>query len=90
MKYKWPLILGLLLGGCMPLDSFFFNPLAVDEYAFAGDVIPPEHIEEVAFKSGKYTLAGVWVHPPDPEGTLVYFHGNKENIDAYWDRMEAY
>jgi len=73
----------------MSLDSFFFNPLAVDEYAFDGS-IPAEHIEEVSFESGNSTLAGVWVTPPDAEGTLIYFHGNKENIDAYWDRVEAY
>ena len=80
---------GFALSGCMSLDSFFFNPLVVDEYAFDG-LIPLENIEEVSFESGAHTLAGVWVTPPEPVGTLVYFHGNKENIDAYWDRMDAY
>ena len=77
------------LPGCMSLDSFFFNPLPVDEYAFDGS-IPMDHIEEVSFESGDHTLAGVWVTPEEFSGTLIYFHGNKENIDAYWDRMEAY
>ena len=89
MSAKHWVLLSFSTSGCMSLDNFFFNPLPVDEYAFDGD-IPLEHIEEVAFESGDHTLAGVWVSPPDPVGTLVYFHGNKENIDAYWDRMEAY
>jgi fermentation-respiration switch protein FrsA (DUF1100 family) len=89
MRWHHLMLLGLMSTGCMSLDGFFFNPLPVDEYAFDGD-IPLEHIEEVSFQSGGHTLAGVWVTPPDVTGTLVYFHGNKENIDAYWDRMEAY
>jgi len=80
-----------LIGGCMSLDGFFFNPLPLDEYAFGGDVIPEDMVEEVSFSSGKHTLAGVWVNQVEQDApTLVYFHGNKHNIDHYWDRMEAY
>ena len=80
-----------LLTGCMSLDSFFFNNKPVDEYEFGGDIIPADDVEEIAFEtSDGETLAGVWVKPPDSVGTLIYFHGNKWNIDHYWDRMEAY
>lgn len=82
----------ILLAGCMSLDSFFFNPTRVDAYVLGGDVIPPELVEEVSFPAQDGAqLAGVWARQPTSGAQVfVYFHGNADNIDAYWSRVELY
>lgn len=82
----------LSLVGCMTMDSFFFNGVAVDEYVLGGAVIPAEDVEQVAFPtSDGWTDYGVWAHAQDPDAPVfVYFHGNADNIDHYWGRVETY
>lgn len=90
-----PLAVGLWAGvlpGCMTMDPFLFNPTAVDAYAFGGDVIPAENVEESTFRAKDgVRLHGVWCWQDDPAApALVFFHGNTGNLDDYWDRLEFY
>jgi hypothetical protein len=82
----------LLLAGCMTMDSFFFNGVAVTAYGLNTDVIPADALEEVDFPStDDLTLYGVWAHQEDPDAqVLIYFHGNDANIDAYISQFEIY
>lgn len=79
----------LLLLGCYQLDGFFFAGVPVDSYVLGYDVIPEANVEEVTF--GDNDLAGVWAHQDTPNApVLIYFHGNAENIDGYWESVEDY
>ncbi|MDP8208779.1 MAG: alpha/beta hydrolase [Candidatus Electryonea clarkiae] len=74
---------------CMKLDSFLFNSEELDEYSLPGNTIPESLIEEVMLDSDGNTLHGFWVGSNgDRSGlTILYCHGNKHNIDHYWDRV---
>jgi alpha/beta superfamily hydrolase len=80
--------LAIFASGCT-LDSFLFNPQRVESYRLPGNVIPLDLIEEVTFQSGGFTLHGIWVRSNGfrPGITILYCHGNKHNIDEYWDRV---
>lgn len=93
----------ILLLGCYSLDGFFFSPLAVDAYALGGDVIPPDCQELTDFEGDAGSLYGAWAHQPgEGEATcepgtanpdadvLLFFHGNADNIDHYWNDVEFY
>ena len=93
----------LLLAACYQLDGFFFNPTVVEAYTLGGDVIPTSCQELVSFDGTGGSLYGAWAHSPvdvatecvdaaaDPDvPVVVYFHGNSENIDGYWDQIEFY
>ncbi|MFM8770817.1 MAG: alpha/beta hydrolase [Candidatus Kapaibacterium sp.] len=82
----------LLSSGCS-MDSFLFNTLPLDSYTLSTTVIPAANRTEVTLNSGSETLYGYFVRQPDslrvePHPTILYHHGNKHNIEAYWDRME--
>ncbi len=91
----------LLLAGCYQLDGFFFNPEAVDSYTLGGDVIPMTCQELVTFDGEAGSLYGAWAHQPDTPGenceagvanpaapVVIFFHGNADNIDTYWQYSE--
>ena len=71
------------------LDGFLFNSQEIDEYTLPGNTIPDTLIEQVAFDSEGNTLYGYWVASDGtrPGLTILYCHGNKYNIDEYWDRV---
>jgi fermentation-respiration switch protein FrsA (DUF1100 family) len=83
------------LGGCMSMDGFFFNGTPVDAYLLETDLIPEDRLELVEFSTEDGgTLYGVWARQPEdataPLGPLLYFHGNADNIDHYFPKVEAY
>jgi pimeloyl-ACP methyl ester carboxylesterase len=83
------------LSGCMTMDGFFFNGTPVDAYVLETDVIPEASLELVDFPTEDGgTLYGVWARQPAdavaPLGPLLYFHGNADNIDHYFPKVEAY
>ncbi|MBU3679963.1 MAG: alpha/beta hydrolase [Candidatus Kapabacteria bacterium] len=85
-------IIAAVLGGCS-MDSFLFNTMALDTYDLSTSVIPAEHRTEVTLRSGSETLYGYFVRQPDslridPHPTVFYNHGNKHNLQEYWDRVE--
>ncbi|MDZ7261093.1 MAG: alpha/beta hydrolase [candidate division KSB1 bacterium] len=71
------------------LDSFLFNEKKIDHYQLPGNTIPDSLLTQVTFKSDGHTLYGYWVRSNGqrPGITLLYCHGNKHNIDEYWDRV---
>jgi len=78
----------VLANGC-DMDNFLFNDKKISSYSLPGNNIPQALIKQVTFKSGGNTLYGYWV---TSEGsykgkTILYCHGNKKNIDNYWDRV---
>jgi uncharacterized protein len=94
-------MLAFLLGGCYQLDGFFFNPSVVDAYTLGGTVIPATCQELVTFDGEEGSLFGAWAHQPESAGgdceagavndsamPVVFFHGNADNIDAYWEYSE--
>lgn len=74
--------------GCT-LDGFLFNPQRLESYSLPGNTIPDSLIEEVTFRSEGWLLHGIWVasNGSRPGITILYCHGNKHNIDEYWDRV---
>jgi len=82
------ILLIIILSSC-ELDSFLFNPEKVDTYQLPGNTIPPNLIEEVSLDSDGNNIYGIWVSSDGtrPGITILYCHGNKHNIDEYWDRV---
>ena len=78
----------LAIAGCN-LDAFLFNNRSIEAYRLPGNTIPMNLIEPVTLPSGGTTLYGFWVSSAGgrPGITLIYFHGNKHDIDEYWDRV---
>jgi hypothetical protein len=92
---KTPVLIALTLtvfvAGCS-LDSNLFNTRDVDHYSLPGNTIPDSLIEEVVFDSEGNTLYGYWVESDGtrPGLAMLYCHGNKHNLDEYWDRVMLY
>ncbi|HEX2962993.1 MAG TPA: alpha/beta fold hydrolase [Ignavibacteriales bacterium] len=82
------LFVAIAAQGC-DMDSFLFNDKKISAYKLPGNNIPDSLIKQVTFKSGGNTLYGYWVKGENyfNSFTLLYCHGNKENIDNYWDRV---
>jgi fermentation-respiration switch protein FrsA (DUF1100 family) len=78
----------LLFGGC-DLDKNLFNAEKIGSYTLPGNTIPDSLITQVKFQSGGNTLYGYWVASDGSHKnrTILYCHGNKHNIDEYWDRV---
>lgn len=82
------IILLVLFSGC-DLDKNLFNAEKVSSYSLPGNTIPDSLIRQVSFSSGGNTLYGFWVghEGVSANRTILYCHGNKHNIDEYWDRV---
>ena len=87
--------LAVALGACGParLDSFLYDPLPAPAggYTLSTAVIPAHEDLRIATPDGQ-TLHAVFVSA-DPAGprrdvTLLYFHGQSNNIGTSWTRME--
>ena len=87
-KYLTLILSGLILASCT-LDSNLFNPEEVDAYQLPGNTIPANLIEEVELDSDGNKIYGFWVSSNGERTglTILYCHGNKHNIDEYWDRV---
>lgn len=71
------------------LDNNLFDPEELDSYKLPGNTISNDLIEEITLKSDKYQISGFWIssNGERPGITILYCHGNKHNIDEYWDRV---
>ena len=70
------------------LDGFLFNEKKIDHYELPGNTIPDSLLDMVTFDSDNNTLYGYWIESATSRGmTILYCHGNKHNIDEYWDRV---
>jgi fermentation-respiration switch protein FrsA (DUF1100 family) len=83
------LVIVTAVGGCVEMDSFLFNTETLDRY-HPPETLPDSLLEHVTFESEGNTLHGYWVRSVGARsGTVVlYCHGNKHNMDEYWDRVE--
>lgn len=74
---------------CADLDGFLFNPKEIESYELPDNDIPEAFLTQVTFESNGNTLYGYWVASEGgrPGITILYCHGNKHNIDEYWDRI---
>lgn len=87
MKKLCILIL-FLLSGCS-LDNFLFNTEKLDSYKLPNNNIPDSLLEKVTLNSDGNKIYGYWVKSNSSykNVTILYCHGNKHNIDEYWDRV---
>ena len=71
------------------LDSFLFNEKKITHYELPGNTIPDSLLDMVTFNSENNILYGYWVKSNNSQNgiTILYCHGNKYNIDEYWDRV---
>ena len=83
------------------LDDFLFEPTKIDEYLRAEDfdedwgvrfIIPDSLIEPVTLTSMGNAIYGFFVKGyPDSiinnQVTILYCHGNSDNINRYWGRV---
>jgi len=82
------LLLAITLSSCADMDSFLFNTESVDRYH------PPPSLdtllEPFRVTSGGNELAAYRLRSNGsrPGLTILYCHGNKKNMDSYWDRVE--
>ena len=71
------------------MDDFLFNSKKIDKYSLPGNTIPDSLISEVVINSQGIKIYGFWIESniKNTKKTILYFHGNKNNIDEYWDRV---
>lgn len=79
----------IMIAGCMEMDGFLFNTEELDHYSLPGNTIPDSLLEQVVLDSDGNDIYGYWVksNGARPGLTVLYCHGNKHNMDAYWDRV---
>ena len=82
-------LLTLIFSAGCQLDNFLFNEKKISRYELPGNNIPDSLITQVTFESGGNKLYGYWVKGEGIKNniTILYCHGNKYNIDNYWDRV---
>jgi len=81
-----------LISSCS-LDPFLYNQKKIDRYDLSAVVIPESNRAMYTFRSGGYTLYGYYAFRTDSLDlgyTVLYCHGNKDNIENYWDRVELF
>jgi fermentation-respiration switch protein FrsA (DUF1100 family) len=71
------------------LDDNLFNAEKIESYNLPGNTIPENLITEVTLNSEGNNIYGIWVSSNGERSgiTILYCHGNKHNIDEYWDRV---
>ena len=72
------------------LDNFMFYPTQRSSYSLRTDVIPEANREFVTMTSQGKKIYGYFVRSNGtyPGITVLYFHGNSDDLQAYWDRAE--
>lgn len=79
----------LLLAGCR-IDVFL--PVTTESYSLPGNEVPAGQLEEVTITSGDGTsLGAIWAFQAAPAAapTALYFHGQGEQIDDSWERIQV-
>ena len=74
----------------MDLDDQLFNPTALPSYQLSTAVIPDSSREMVTLNSQGKKIYGVFIKSNGIHNdiTVLYCHGNKGNLQYYWDRAE--
>lgn len=90
-RWRWlvPLLLGVLLAGCVSSPFYFPDRVLYGTPADVG-----LKYEQVAFASADGTRLGGWFIPAagygDPrnaKGTVIHFHGNAQNMSAHLESV---
>jgi len=94
MKHSiiWMWLTILLFSSCS-LDSFLYNQQKLDHYELSTAVIPESNRRMITFSAEGKALYGFYVLPTDTLDlglTVLYCHGNKRNIEEYWNRVELF
>jgi fermentation-respiration switch protein FrsA (DUF1100 family) len=76
--------------GCLDIDSFMFNQKKFSSYSLSTVVIPESSRTQVTMVSQGRNIYGYFVHSnrTRPQVTVLYNHGNRDNLQFYWDRVE--
>jgi alpha-beta hydrolase superfamily lysophospholipase len=83
------LIVSLSFASC-DLDSLLFKQTTLTSYTLSTAVIPESKREFVTMTSQGKKLYGYFVksNGSNPSVTVLYFHGNYDHLQYYWDRAE--
>lgn len=89
-------IVGLLLAlNACSFDDRYFDATKTDNYVLSSNVIAASRVQEISIVSNQETIFGVFVKAAlVADGTLaeaptiLYSHGNSDNIQEYWERLE--
>ena len=87
------IFLGCVLLSACSMDGIMYNSLPLSSYALSTAVIPDTSRIEVALASDGETIYGYYVRQTDslrvkPHPVVIYHHGNRDNIENYWERVE--
>jgi len=79
-----------LFMGCIDLDNQLFNSTQLSSYQLSNTVIPGSSRELVPMTSQGKKIYGVFIRSNGTHSdvTVLYCHGNKDNLQYYWDRAE--
>ena len=83
-------LLPLVALGCLTLDDNLFNASPLSSYTLRTSVIPDTSREQVILRSQGNSIYGFFVkgNGAFSDYTILYCHGNRDNIEFYWDRVE--
>jgi len=72
------------------LDSLLFKETALTSYTLSTAVIPESNREFVTMTSQGKKIYGYFIksNGNSPSITILYFHGNYDHLQYYWDRAE--
>jgi hypothetical protein len=80
----------LSMAACSSLDSFVFDPKQED-YHFSTAVIPASNATVIELRVGSRKVYGVHAfHTPASSAKMLYFHGNYQSLNYYFNRIEMY
>ncbi len=72
------------------LDNLLFYAKQLSSYSVSTRIVPDSVREFVSLRSMGNTIYGFFVRSggANSDKTILYCHGNRESIEAYWDRVE--
>jgi fermentation-respiration switch protein FrsA (DUF1100 family) len=82
-------IVGLSFTSC-DLESLLFHQTALTSYSLSTAVIPESKREFITMTSQGKKIYGYFIksNGTSPSITVLYFHGNYDHLQYYWDRAE--
>jgi hypothetical protein len=92
MKTLQPIVLvmvSLSFASC-DLDGLLFHQTSLTSYSLSTAVIPESKREFVTMTSQGKNIYGYFIksNKPFSSSTVLYFHGNYDHLQYYWDRAE--
>jgi len=94
MKTLQPIVLvmvSLSFASC-DLDGLLFHQTSLTSYSLSTAVIPESKREFVTMTSQGKNIYGYFIksNKPFSSSTVLYFHGNYDHLQYYWDRAELF